>query len=48
MKTLLIEKLKYAILALAIVSCAYGIYSGEMQVVLKKAILICLECCGIG
>lgn len=42
------EKLKYVILVLAIVSCAFGIYTGEMEVVLSKAIKVCLECCGIG
>lgn len=42
------ENLKYLILILAIMSCAYGIYSGEMEVVFSKAVKICLECCGIG
>lgn len=27
---------------------AYGIFRGEMEVVLSKAIKICLECIGIG
>ncbi len=27
---------------------AFGIYRGEMAVVAKKAIQICLECIGIG
>lgn len=27
---------------------AYGIFRGEMAVVLSKAIKICLECIGIG
>lgn len=26
----------------------FGIYRGEMDVVLKKAVHICLECIGIG
>lgn len=42
------DKIKYIILILAVLSCAFGIYSGEMQVVLGKAVRICLECCGIG
>ncbi|MBR4314274.1 MAG: hypothetical protein IKP66_05125 [Lachnospiraceae bacterium] len=48
MKNLLIEKSKYIILFLAIGLCVFGIYSGEAEVVLKKAVMICLECCGIG
>lgn len=27
---------------------AFGAYRGEMGIVLKKAIVICLECIGIG
>lgn len=42
------SKVKYIILIFAIALCVYGIYSGEMQVVLKKAVVICLECCGKG
>ena len=42
------DKIKYLILILAIASCAFGIYIGEMKVVFGKAIKICLECCGIG
>lgn len=42
------DKIKYLILILAIASCAFGIYIGEMEVVFGKAIKICLECCGIG
>ncbi len=42
------EKLKYVILVLAIMSLAFGIYTGEMEVVLDKAVTICFECCGIG
>lgn len=48
MKNLLIEKSKYIILFLAIGLCVFGIHSGEAEVVLKKAVMICLECCGIG
>ena len=42
------DKIKYLILILAVVSIAFGIYSGEMEEVLAKATNICLECCGIG
>jgi hypothetical protein len=48
MKNFLFKTLKYIILILAIISCFIGIHAGEMEVVLKKAIVICLECCGIG
>ena len=34
--------------ALGLLMMAYGIYRGEMNVVLAKAIRICLECIGIG
>ncbi len=33
---------------LGLLSMGFGIYRGEMQVVLEKAIRICLECIGIG
>lgn len=33
---------------LGLVLMGIGIYRGEMQVVLEKAIHICLECIGIG
>lgn len=48
MKKIINGKLKYIILILAIISCIFGIYNGEVGVVLKKATMICLECCGIG
>ena len=40
--------ISFIILILAIVSFAYGVYSGEMEDVMDKAVKICLECCGIG
>ncbi|MBQ9992783.1 MAG: thioredoxin [Firmicutes bacterium] len=36
------------ILLLAVAFVAFGIYRGEMAVVVQKAINICLECIGIG
>ena len=42
------DKIKYLVLILAIAALVFGIYSGEMEVVLAKAVKICLECCGIG
>lgn len=37
-----------ALAAVGVVMMAYGIYRGEMEVVLTKAINICMECIGIG
>ena len=34
--------------AIGIVMMGFGIYRGEMAVVLEKAINICMECIGIG
>ncbi len=42
------DKIKYLILVLAVSFCVYGFHIGEAEVVLQKAIKICLECCGIG
>ena len=37
-----------ALLLASMAMMAYGISRGEMQVVLNKAIRICMECIGIG
>jgi len=34
--------------SVGLVMMGFGIYRGEMSVVLEKAIHICLECIGIG
>lgn len=34
--------------ALGLVMMGYGIWRGEMETVLTKAVRICLECIGIG
>ena len=39
---------KYVLLGISIVFIALGIFREEHQVVLKKAINICLECIGLG
>lgn len=43
------DKLKrYIVLAMSICFIAVGSSRGEVKVVLKKAVNICLECIGIG
>ncbi len=37
-----------ALAVLGVAAIFYGIYRGEVQVVLTKAIHICTECIGIG
>jgi len=44
----MINKLKYGVLIMSILSILYGISDGELDAVLNKAINICLECIGIG
>jgi hypothetical protein len=39
---------RLTLLAAAIAATAFGIYRGEVQEVLLKAINLCLECIGIG
>lgn len=40
--------LKYVLLLLGAAFIAVGVLRGEYLVVLKKAVMICLECIGIG
>ena len=43
-----IEAVKYFLTASAIAFIALGVIRGEVNVVLRKSIRICLECIGIG
>ncbi len=38
----------WALLLLSLILIIFGITNGEVQLVLKKAIHICLECVGLG
>lgn len=38
----------FSVIAMGILFVVYGIYRGEIDVVLRKAVNICLECIGIG
>ncbi len=49
MRQLLKSRIAGICLAIAgIIMMGFGIYRGEMAVVLEKAVNICLECVGIG
>ena len=37
-----------ALIPVAIACMAFGIYCGEMDIVLAKAVRICMECIGLG
>lgn len=37
-----------AILVVAFTMIVYGIYRGEVAIVLNKAVNVCLECIGLG
>ena len=37
-----------AILVVAVTMIVYGIYRGEVSIVLNKAVNVCLECIGLG
>ncbi len=43
-----INSLRFALLATSIALIILGVLRGEARTVLQKAILICLECIGIG
>ncbi len=38
----------YVVAVVGLAMMAYGVYRGEMAIVMQKAINICLECIGIG
>lgn len=42
------KALRAAVLSAAVCMTAWGVYRGEMAVVLGKAVNICLECIGLG
>lgn len=48
MKDFVNRKFSYAMLVLSIAFIILGVYRGEVDTVLSKAIRICLECVGIG
>lgn len=37
-----------AILVIGILLIAAGVYRGELDAILQKAILVCMECIGLG
>lgn len=43
-----IHFLRAAAITAALICIVYGIYRGEADIVLRKAVRICLECIGVG
>ena len=41
-------KVTIALIPMAIALCAFGIFRGEVAIVLAKAVNICMECIGLG
>lgn len=41
-------RMTVALLAAAIAVCAFGAFRGELDIVMAKAINICMECIGLG
>ena len=41
-------KVTIALIPLAMALCVFGIYRGEVAVVLSRAINLCMECIGLG
>ncbi len=42
------NKFGHIVLLFGITAMAFGIYRGEVGIVLRRAVVICLECIGIG
>ncbi len=42
------NKIRLILLIIGVTSVIYGVYRGEVDTVLTKAVNICLECVGIG
>jgi hypothetical protein len=43
-----VKTARYAVLALSAALISLGLWQGEAQEVLQKAVHICLECIGVG
>ena len=46
MKKLIAAKITLLVIGLAL--CIIGIYRGELTEIMNKAVMVCLECIGIG